>query len=280
MNKRNPLVSIVIPVKNSGFYLQNCLASIHKQTYSPIEVLLIDSHSTDNTEELAKKFHYRLILFAPKLKNGVFEAPHKRNYGASVASGKYIYYLDADMELPKGLITEAVMLCEGKKYDAVTLSEDSFGIGIWARAKNLERRCYWGDETIEAPRFIRRSVWLDVGGMDEQVGGGGDDWDLYQKLLEKGYKVSRAKSIVRHNEGNLRLKHLMKKRFMYGTQTLRYISKRPREGIISYFPFRKAYFRHWRSFLARPGDTLAFIIMRSAEYAAGFAGIIFGILHK
>ena len=89
-------------------------------------------------------------------------------------------------------------------YDAVIIPEDSFGEGIWARAKNLERRCYWGDDTVEAPRFVKKKVWSDLGGLDEILGGGGDDWDLYQKLLDQGYKVGRIESITFHNEGKLR----------------------------------------------------------------------------
>src|SRR5205823_3877249 len=128
--------------------------------------------------------------------------------------------------------------------DAVIVPEDSFGVGIWARAKNLERQCYWGDETVEAPRFLKRQVWDEVSGLDVSVGGN-DDWDLYQKLLKGGYKVGRTRSIVWHNEGHLRLRKLFKKRFMYGRHTIKYIAKRPKEGIRSYFPFRKSYLRNW-----------------------------------
>ena len=184
--------------------------------------------------------------------------------------------MDADMVLPKNLIREAVALCK-KRYDAVVLPEDSFGIGIWAAAKNLERRCYWNDNTVECARFYKKSVWKSIGGFDESLGAGGDDLDLAQKLLEKGYRVGRTKSIVRHNEGNLTFVKLYKKKFMYGREIINYFFKRPKSSFISYFPLRPAYVRNWKLMLKHPHITLVFVFMRIVEYIAGLAGVIYSI---
>ncbi|MGH7203875.1 MAG: glycosyltransferase family 2 protein [Candidatus Levyibacteriota bacterium] len=275
----NSLISIIIPTKNSGYFLENTLKSIKEQSYKKIETILVDGDSKDNTLSLAQKYNATIYKYNPKVPKGFFDAPHRRNYGVKKAKGKYVYYLDADMELPKDLIKEAVVLCE-EKFDALILPEDSFGEGVWARAKNLERRCYWGDDTIEAPRFFKKSVWEKVGGLDESLGGGGDDWDLHQKLIEQGYKVGRTKSIVMHNEGKLQLKKLFKKRFMYGKDSVLYLHKRPIEGAKSYTPFRQAYFRNWQLFMKRPSDSFFFIIMRTTEYIAGASGIIYSAIKK
>lgn len=272
------LVSIIIPAKMSAMLLEDCLKSIQEQTYKNIETIIVDSDSGDGTKELAKKYKCTLYNYFPKVKKGLFDAPHKRNYGVKKAKGEYIYYVDADMQLTPNVVREAVE--KMATYDAIIIPEDSFGIGIWARAKNLERQCYWGDDTIEAPRFVKKSVWTKLGGLDEILGGGGDDWDLYQKLLENGYKVSRIKSLTMHNEGDLKLSKLIKKRFMYGRDSLRYITKRPATASLSYFPIRKAYIKNWRLFAKRPGDTCAFIIMRTAEYTGAFFGILYSLLIK
>ncbi len=272
-------VSIIIPAKNSATMLSACLQSIAGQSYEDIEIIIVDSNSADGTKALAKKYGAILMQYVPKVPKGTFDAPYKRNYGVAHAHGTYVYIVDADMELPKGLIAEAVKLCE-KGADAVILPEDSFGIGPWARAKNLERQCYWGDDTIEAPRFFKKSVWHDFGGLDESLGGGGDDWDMYEKLKYEGYHVMRTKLKVAHNEGKLHLWALMRKRFMYGRDSVQYIRKRPIAGFVSYFPVRKAYIKNWRLFISRPKDSVYFIIMRSAEYLAGLSGIIFSYIIK
>jgi len=274
-----PLVSIIIPTKNSGLFLEQTLKSIKKQSYNDIETIIVDGKSTDNTLSLAKKYHVNVYSYIPQVPKGTFDAPHKRNYGVKKAKGKYVYYVDADMELTKDVVQEAVAKGEAG-YDAITVSEDSFGEGIWAQAKNLERRCYWGDATIEAPRFFRKSVWEKVGGLDESLGGGGDDWDLFQKVVKAGYKAGRIKALVLHNEGKLNLYKLARKRFMYGRDTARYLLKRPLEGSKSYFPIRKGFIKNWKMFVKRPKDTIAFITMRTIEYCAGFSGIIYSLITK
>lgn len=268
------IVTIIIPTKNNADLLENCLKSISNQTYKEIETIIVDGKSTDGTIEIAKKYNCKIYTFVPVVKKGTFDASYKRNFGAKKGKGKYIYWLDADMELPKNLIKEAVGLCEDGA-DAVILPEDSFGTGIWARAKNLERRCYWGDDTVESPRFFKRAVWDNIGGFDESLGAGGDDFDLHKKTLEKGYKVSRTKNIVRHNEGNLTLRKLFKKHFMYGRDVMKYIKKRPKASIVSYSPIRIAYIRNSMLLLRRPLDTCVFVFMRMVENFAGLLGIMY-----
>ncbi len=279
MQNNKPLVSIIIPTRNSALYLGNCLHSIKSQTYKNIETIIVDGSSTDNILEIIKKYEVRYLNFSPKVKKGKFDAPQKRNFGVSKSKGKFVYYVDADMELSKNLVSEAVRLCSST-YDGLIIAEDSFGKGIWASAKNLERKCYWGDDKIEAPRFFKKKVWEKLGGLDESLGGGGDDWDLYQKALNDGFKIGRTKNIIRHNEGDLKLMNLFKKRFKYGRDSVKYISKRPKEGISSYFPIRKAYIKNWRLFLGRPIDSIAFVVMRTIEYAAGLSGILYSLIKR
>lgn len=273
-NKKNKLVSIVIPTKNSASFMQSCLMHIRGQSYSNIEIIIVDGNSTDNVKELANKYKCKFYTYIPNVSKGIFDAPHKRNFGMEKAEGEYVYWLDADMELPKNLIKEAVQLCE-EGADAVILPEDSFGIGVWAKAKQLERRCYWGDDNVESPRFFKKSVWVSIGGFDLSLGAGGDDIDLAQKLLEKKYITKRTKSIVRHNEGELSIGKLFKKRFMYGREMISYLHKRPKSWIASYNPIKMSYIRNWRLFIKNPKITMYFIVMRSVEYFAGFSGIIF-----
>lgn len=246
------------------------------QTHINREIVIVDGKSTDGTFGLAKKYKCKIYTYIPNVTYGSFDASYKRNYGAKKATGNYIYWVDADMRLQPNLLEEAVKLSQ--TFDAIIIPEESVGIGFWARAKNLERRCYWNDDTVESPRFFKKSTWDDIGGLDESLGAGGDDLDLHQKTLEHGYKVTRTKAMAIHNEGNLSLSKLFTKRFRYGRDILKYLYKRPTNSIISFFPIHMAYLRNWRLFIHRPVDTIFFIIMRSTEYFAGFLGILYSFI--
>jgi glycosyltransferase involved in cell wall biosynthesis len=275
MSDSRPGVSIIIPTKNSVRFLRNLLESIEQQTFQTIETIIVDGHSTDGTIELAELHGAKVLTYEPGLANGKFDAPHRRNFGASMSTGKFVYYVDADMEIQPDTVREAVELCNAGA-SAVIVAEHSFGSGPWARAKALERLSYLGDDAIEAPRFFDRSVWDELGGLDETLGGGGDDWDLHEAIKQAGFKVARTQNGVFHNEGNLRLVSLLKKRYMYGQDSWRYLKKRPSAAVHSYFPIRAAYFRNWRKFAADPMAALLVIVMRFGEYGAGFAGAVIG----
>lgn len=268
-NKR--LVSIIIPTKNSGLFIENCLKSIKKQTYKHIEIIIVDGNSRDNTITVARKYKTKLYQYDPGLPINFFDASYRRNYGATKSSGDFIYYVDTDMELSKNVVKDCVELCE-KKHDAVIIPEDSFGVGIWARAKKLQKRCYMGDDEVEAPRFFKRRVWMELGGLDVKMGGGGDDWDLGIRAREAGYKMGRTKKMVMHNEGHLKLLKLFKKRIMYGRDLPKYIKKRSGHSA-KIFLFRTAYLKNWRLFLESPVVTFAFVIMRATE----LTGMIIGM---
>ena len=89
------LVSIVVPIYNVKKYLDRCLASIQKQSYRNIEVIMVDDGSTDSSAKIAKKFELedeRFHLYA-KENGGLSSA---RNHGFRFASGAYISFIDSD----------------------------------------------------------------------------------------------------------------------------------------------------------------------------------------
>ena len=276
-----PLVSVIIPTRNSGKFLDACLSSIKNQTYKNIEIIVVDNNSTDKTKIIAKKYVNKLF----KLQNNRifanrFSATYQRNLGIKKSTGKIVYYFDADMVMQNDVIKECVDLIQNHKVDGVIIPEDSFGTTFWAKCKQLERRCYWGDNNIEAPRCFNKSIWTKVGGLDENIAGGGDDWDLHEKLKDHNSKVARTDSVVLHNEGNLTLAKLVKKRFLYGKDTLKYIKKRKNTAIFQYFPIRIGFLTHWYLFAIHPLIGLGTIYMRLVEYIAGACGIIYNKFNK
>jgi glycosyltransferase involved in cell wall biosynthesis len=275
-----PLVTVVIPGRNSGRFLDSCITHIKKQTYQPIEIIVVDSNSKDNTSEVCKIHKVRLMNFDNRHLKGKFDATYKRNMGASAGKGKYIYYVDADFELSKGLIREAVDACENEGFDGVIVQEKMYGPGFWTSVKALEQDLIAGDDNVEAPRFYRKEVWDSLNGLDSDLGAGCDDWDMYQRFLEEGYKVKRIKSTLKHNEGRITLNGSFRKAMMYGQDVEKFVRKSPRKGFTYFFPIRMSYLRHWKLLLLHPFLTAGIVIIRTIEYTGGFFGLVKNALYS
>lgn len=90
-----PLISVIVPVYNGETYLANCIESIEKQSYKPLEVIIVNDGSTDQTGEvcqaLTEKYDNIRLISLPDL--GVSAA---RNAGMKEAKGDYLTFVDAD----------------------------------------------------------------------------------------------------------------------------------------------------------------------------------------
>ena len=91
----SPLISVIVPIYNSGRYLKRCLNSITGQTYRNLEIILVDDGSTDNSgkicDQYAAKDHRIKVIH--KENGGVSSA---RNAGLKSATGEYIGWVDSD----------------------------------------------------------------------------------------------------------------------------------------------------------------------------------------
>ena len=104
--KKN-LISIIVPIYNSEKYIKKCLDSIIAQTYSNLEIILVDDGSTDNSYGICKDYQQkddRIILLQQK-NSGVSMA---RNYGLKVAKGEYIGFVDSDDYIEPEMYEELV----------------------------------------------------------------------------------------------------------------------------------------------------------------------------
>lgn len=272
-------VSVIIPTYNAGRFLSACLESIEKQDIGreSIELIIVDAGSEDGSiDRVQDRVDRVLVETPPAFEKGEFGAPWQRARGAAVASGEYLYYFDADMRMPTGLLSELVSLAGMSTVGAIVVPEHSIGQGIWAAAKGLERDFYFGTK-VEAARFVRSSVWREVGGLDFGMGPC-DDWDLHSRVLSAGYRVERASGIVLHDEGTPSLTQLAAKRFRYGKELHKAIAKRGATTTAKYFsPTGRGYSGLLREARSRPLVCGAFVLMRLTEYGSGGAGLLVGL---
>ena len=88
----SPLISRVVPVFNGKHYLRETLDSIFRQTYQPLEVIVVDDGPTDGTAALGAGYGQRLV-YLRQPHAGPASAP---NSGLGVARGEFIARLEAD----------------------------------------------------------------------------------------------------------------------------------------------------------------------------------------
>lgn len=104
------MISIIIPALNEEDYLQKLLDCIKKQGYRGYEVIVADNNSKDKTREIAKKYGCRVV------KGGLPAAG--RNAGAKKAKGSILLFLDADVQLEKNFLENAVDEMKKRNLDA------------------------------------------------------------------------------------------------------------------------------------------------------------------
>ena len=121
------ILSVIIPVYNTAKYLDKCLSSVIGQSYSSLEVIIIDDGSTDGSGQICDKYanlDTRVTVYH-QANAGVSKA---RNFGLDVASGTYITFLDGDDWIEEDMY--AVMLQHMKQNDYMVCA------GGYCREKN------------------------------------------------------------------------------------------------------------------------------------------------
>lgn len=121
------MVSIIIPVYNSGKYLSRCLDSLLLQTYNDLELLCVNDGSVDNSLEILKEYAARdsRIRVYSKQNEGK-GAASARNLGLSHAAGKYVMFLDSDDFFEPDMVKEMTAKAERHDADLVICGADRY----------------------------------------------------------------------------------------------------------------------------------------------------------
>ncbi|OHA68769.1 MAG: hypothetical protein A3I38_02300 [Candidatus Wildermuthbacteria bacterium RIFCSPLOWO2_02_FULL_47_10] len=204
--KNLPKISVIIPTRNSGWILSVCLKGILSVDYprSKVEIIIIDNESSDNTIKFSKKYGAKTYILPGK-------PPlvcQQRNLGAKKATGEYLLFLDHDMEISKGLLSDFAKRVEkeGTKYDAWYIPEKIItGSKLLTALRNFERPFY-NATSIDAVRIIRKSKFFGTEKQyDPQLSGGPADWDLDIQLRQIGCQFDSISEPLYHHEERMNL---------------------------------------------------------------------------
>lgn len=210
VGRREGRVSFVIPTRDNARTIATCVRSAVSQP-GDIEIIVVDNSSVDGTPLLAASAGADLVFSAGP------ERSSQRNRGTERSTGEIVVFIDSDMVLEPRLADELRRCFADPLVDGVILPERAFGEGYLANSRALEKRLALGDPAVEAARAFRAEVLDRVGGYDERFYGF-EDFELADRVAATGAAIGRAAVGVLHDEGRIRLLHLLRKKHYYGTQ--------------------------------------------------------------
>ena len=272
MTTKTPDISVIIPVKNGAQTIEKCINSVIQQKGVSFEVIVVDNFSTDITPEICAQFGEKIRWF----QKGP-ERHAQRRFGAEKATGKTLMFIDADMWLDAGILSEAIHLCQTQHADAIIFPENPFGAtNFWTRCKIRERSMYAGDDNIEAARLFTRETYSVVGGFDPDMISF-EDWDLTKKTREKNKIILRTTHTIHHDEGYVTLRNIFKKKKYYGSKAGAFQKSHGIWAIIKKIYFFRSSFWGFlpKSFRQSPHETLGMIHLLWIELFAGGLGFFF-----
>lgn len=251
-----PLISVIVSTQNEQKNINKLFKSILHQNYPNYEIIVVDNFSTDDTVKLAKNYAAKVFLKGP-------ERSAQRNYGAKKALGKYLLFLDADMELTPNAIKNCVDKIIKTGAVAVIIPEDVKMINFFSQIKKLEKRLYWHESNIEAARFYDKHVFEKIGGYNEKLVAG-EDWDLSQKAQKSG-KIETINECLFHNESSFFSE--FRKKIYYAKYIARYARLYPDQfKKQSGFDRIELLLRKRDILFKNPISTLGLLLVKGIEY--------------
>jgi GT2 family glycosyltransferase/glycosyltransferase involved in cell wall biosynthesis len=188
----SPDITVVIPVYDDISFLEEALASVYEQNHPSWEIVLVDDGSTDPTT-----IAFLDQLQRPRLRlhrQGNTGLPGARNAGMKLARGEFLVPLDSDDELaPEFMSTLLTALRQvpeaGFAHCLARLHGDIEAIWM-PRPFNP----YWQllENSVVGCVLMRAAAWESVGGYDETMTSGNEDWELWLRLTGAGWGQVRV----------------------------------------------------------------------------------------
>ena len=208
------LVTVIIPAFNYGRFLSKAIDSVLIQTYEPIECIVIDSGSTDDTPAILAHYQGKIKTIT-RDNRGPSVA---RNVGIVSAKGEYIAFLDADdWWEPEKIAVQMHCFAEYPSISAVgcgerkvnldgqvieTIIPKQFTENLAENLRAVAIRRLWVAGTTSGV-LLRKSVFDAIGMFDEGLFGS-EDWDMWLRLVSR-YVVFNCPNILLnrriHNQG-------------------------------------------------------------------------------
>lgn len=268
--KNQPLVSVIVPTKNSAVLLQDFLDSFKNSTYKYFEIIINDDiTSTDNTKQIVNTYNKYFKTYY--LQKNVAMA-QGRVSASKHAKGDVFMHLDSDMQVTPGLLQECVKLIQNR-YDALVIPEVSVGYSFWAKVKALEKSMYQGVEQLESARVFTKEAYSLLGGHNIEMVFS-EDKDLDIRARDAGMFIGKTKNTIIHNEGSIKLIQTLRKKLNYSNTANKFAEVHPAHYRWQANPLNRYYIfiRNVKYIFISPLEYSSVYVLKSLEYIYAFIG--------
>ncbi len=185
-------VSIIVPCYNQAHFLDEALQSVLNQTYTNWECIIVNDGSPDHTKNVAEKWCEKdnRFKYLEKENGGLSSA---RNAGIEISEGEYILPLDADDLLHEKFLEILVPELKQNKNLAIVSCYSKFFFGSKnniiheLKPKGTTYHALLYENILVATSLYRKSCWEAVGGYDESMKNGFEDWEFWVAITKIGW---------------------------------------------------------------------------------------------
>lgn len=213
----NPLVSLVIVNWNRRDYLSECLNSIKDQDYFPLEVIIVDNHSSDGSPEMITSDFPEYTLI--KLPDSSYGACEAFNIGFAKTHGEFIGILDNDVKLPGNWVS-CIIDKFNKEDDATAIISTKVvepDMPDWYLQSNYLCKERYIDTFAGCGSLARAKILHKTGYYDEKFFIHANERDLSLRLISQGYKILHYPDVITYHkkpfgihQGNERLYYFLR----------------------------------------------------------------------
>jgi GT2 family glycosyltransferase len=200
---------VIIVNRNGAEHLRLCLPTLASQSFQPLDVIVVDNHSSDHSEEIVRSFKARWIV----LEENLGLAPGL-NRGASIASGNLLLFVNNDMRFDPGFVAaliaplladEGIFATDGMQFNW----DGTFRGHLAARLANVRTRGASSTELVPGLYFyqqeepektcvfmasaacmmVRREMFEKLGGFDDRLPLGYEDVEICWRAWTNGWKT-------------------------------------------------------------------------------------------
>lgn len=189
----------IIPCYNDGQYIMEALQSLYDQTLLPEKIIIVDDGSDATTKKILKAINHPLVQIIYQENKGVSAA---RNRAISMAQTDYIVNLDADDYFEPTFFEKAVALLH-QDHEVVAVSSYCRIFRARTTIEMIEPqggslKNFIVKNQSRASAMFTKKAWLAVGGFDEKMKEGYEDWEFWIAILKLGGTIHVIPEVLSH----------------------------------------------------------------------------------